>query len=270
MNESKSELTKEFLANFNSPLEAVQSIRDYTTGQKKQKLNNRPAIGAGAPTIIQTINLSRTYKVDKTRVKALKNINLTIKQGEFIALTGASGSGKSTLLQLIGGLDKPTSGEVIVNDINIAKLSDAKLSEFRNKTIGFVFQFFYLQPFLNVQTNIEVPAMFAHTKSVVRHQLASEITKAVQMNDRLNHKPSELSGGQMQRAAIARALINRPKLLLADEPTGNLDSKTSSQIIDLFEQIRRELNTTVVIVTHDPNIAARADREIKMLDGEII
>ena len=221
-------------------------------------------------TIISVKSLTRTYKRGHQKIVALNGVSLDIRQGEFIALTGASGSGKSTLLQLIGGLDKPTSGEIFVDGVNINKLRDGKLSTFRNKTIGFVFQFFYLQPFLKVGKNIELPGMFAHTKREERRERAGGLLEQVGLSDRGGHYPKELSGGQMQRAAIARALLNHPKILLADEPTGNLDTANSTEIIGLFHKIRDELGTTVIVVTHNPKIATGADREIKLNDGVIL
>lgn len=222
------------------------------------------------PAIISVMSLIKTYKRGHQKIAALNDVSLEIHQGEFVALTGASGSGKSTLLQLIGGLDKPTSGEIIIDGVNINKLHDGKLSTFRNMTIGFVFQFFYLQPFLKLTNNIELPAMFAHRKRKERRAEVQNLLARVNLTERANHYPSELSGGQMQRAAIARALLNNPKILLADEPTGNLDSNSSKEIIDLFHQICDERGTTVVIVTHNPEIAAGADREITLTDGAIV
>jgi ABC-type lipoprotein export system ATPase subunit len=219
---------------------------------------------------ISVKGISKSYKGGDQKIVALNNVSLEVGQGELIALTGDSGSGKTTLLQLIGGLDKPSTGEVIVDGVNINKLRDNKLSAFRNKTIGFVFQFFYLQPFLKLAKNIELPAMFAHRKREERSEKVEELLAQVNLSDRAGHYPKELSGGQMQRAAIARALLNDPKVLLADEPTGNLDSTNSKEIIDLFRQIRDERRTTIIIVTHNPDIAASADREIKLKDGMIV
>lgn len=197
-------------------------------------------------------------------------MSLQIHEGEFVAITGASGSGKSTLLQIIGGLDKPSKGEVYYDDVKLSKLSDRKLSAFRRQVVGFVFQFFYLQPFLILERNMEVPGMFARTKRAERIKRVAELAEAVGLSDRLKHLPKELSGGQMQRVAIARALVNSPKIILADEPTGNLDSKNSTAIVDLFERIRQEFGTTIVMVTHDRLIARKADREIVLKDGELI
>lgn len=220
--------------------------------------------------IIRATNVVKSYKVKRQTIPAVNGVSLEIKTGEFVALTGASGSGKSTLLQLIGGLDRPTSGSIIVNGVNIEKLHDGKLAGFRGKTVGFVFQFFYLQPFLRLERNIEVPGMFANLKQKDRQARVRQLAELVGLSDRLNHYPSELSGGQIQRAAIIRALLNQPKILLADEPTGNLDSTNSKAIIDLFFELQKQFGTTIVIATHDTEIAARADRIISLKDGAII
>ncbi len=259
----------EFIRLFeDDPMNAIEAIRSYGTKRQATKNKNRPE--PNTPVLVQIDDVKKSYKVGRQRVDALNGVSLKVHEGEFIALTGASGSGKSTLLQLIGGLDKPSQGTVVVDGVSLAKMRDSKLSKFRNQTIGFVFQFFYLQPFLKVSTNLEVPGMFARTKRKTRRETVGHLAEAVGLEDRLRHLPRELSGGQMQRAAIARALLNRPKILLADEPTGNLDSVNGKAIIDLFETIRRQFGTTVIVVTHDPSIAARADREIKLKDGVII
>ena len=227
----------------------------------------KPPLG---PVLLSVRNLVKIYKLGKQKLTVLDGVSFDIHEGEIIAITGASGSGKSTLMHLIGGLDKPSSGEILVSGENIAKLSDAKLSMYRRQTIGFVFQFFYLQPFLKLRRNLEVSGMFARMNRKDRTLRVTELADKVGLVDRLNHYPKELSGGQMQRAAIARALLNNPRLLLADEPTGNLDSKNGEQIIELFESIRKEFGTTVVIVTHDKDIARRADRIINLVDGRLV
>ena len=217
--------------------------------------------------IISAENLTKKYKLGRENVNAVNGVSLAIRSGEFVAITGTSGSGKSTLLHLLGGLDKPTTGGITIDDQNLAKMSDKQLSVFRNKTTGFVFQFFYLQPFLTLKQNIEVPAMFARQKRANRAGRSAVLAETVGLADRLSHLPRELSGGQMQRAAIARALQNSPKILLADEPTGNLDRENALAIFELFEKIRDEQGTTVVVVTHDRELARMADRVISMQDG---
>lgn len=255
---------EEFIAGFGSPDAAIAAIKHYTAKPKQ------PSLYADKPVIISVKDLVKTYKVHRQKVEALRGVSLDIHEGEFVALTGASGSGKSTLLQLIGGLDQPTTGSITVADTDIRRLRDKKLSEFRNTTIGFVFQFFYLQPFLQLSTNTEVPGMFRHTPRKVRGAEAEKLLERVGLSEYAKRLPKELSGGQIQRAAIARALLNQPKILLADEPTGNLDKTNSGEIIKLFHTIRKELGTTIVIVTHNPEIALQADREIQLSDGAIV
>lgn len=219
--------------------------------------------------IIRTTDMVKEYKIGKQKIRAVDSVSLEVSKGEFIALVGVSGSGKSTLLHLLGGLDKATSGEVVVNGQEIRKMSDRRLSQFRNQTIGFVFQSFYLQPFLTLRRNIEVASMPQRMKRAERKQRIEELARQVGLYDRLNHRPRELSGGQIQRAAIARALLNRPAIILADEPTGNLDSANSHDIIQLFQQIREQYGTTVIIATHDTEVAAQADRVITLKDGRL-
>ena len=222
------------------------------------------------PVIVQITNGSRNYRLGKERVAAVHEVSLEVKQGEFVAITGPSGSGKSTLLNMIGGLDRPDSGQVLVDGHDLAKLGDSKLSEFRGRTVGFVFQFFYLQPFLSVRSNLTVPGMFAHLPRADRVARVEELAEAVGIADRLDHLPKELSGGQMQRAAIARALLNRPKIVLADEPTGNVDRANAYAIIKLFDAMRDRYSTTIIMVTHDAEVANMADRRVALRDGRIV
>lgn len=249
---------------------AIDALRRFDAESNPATDIQRTAVVSTAPVVLSVQNLVKKYKLGKQTITVLDGVSFDIHEGEIIAITGASGSGKSTLMHLIGGLDKPTSGEVLIGDKNIAKLSDGKLSKFRRQTIGFVFQFFYLQPFLRLQKNLEVSGMFARMKRKERTARVIDLATKVGLSDRLRHFPKELSGGQMQRAAIARALLNQPKVLLADEPTGNLDSENGAHIIALFESIRKELGTTIVIVTHDPAIARRADRVIRLADGRLV
>ena len=265
---AKSMDAKKLLDAFKGDLE--QAIEALQAAAREQKGIIKVKVAADAPIVVQLVDVSKKYKLGSERVSALKNVSISIQQGEFVAITGTSGSGKSTMLQLIGGLDKPTEGQVVIDGQNVRKMNDRKLSQLRNRTIGFVFQFFYLQPFLTTQVNLEVPGMFARTPRKKRAAKASELADAVGLTDRLKHLPKELSGGQMQRAAIARALLNQPKILLADEPTGNLDQANSRAIIDLFQTVRQKYGTTIVIVTHDRNVAAQADREIQLQDGVLI
>lgn len=220
--------------------------------------------------ILRLENVTRTYKTNADDVVAIKNISLTIYRREVVAIVGPSGSGKSTLLHLLGCLDVPSSGNIYIDDQRVNNMSDKKLSELRNRTIGFVFQSFYLQPFLSLTNNLAVPAMFSRKSPEEIDKRVTELLSKVSLADRASHLPSQLSGGQIQRAAIARALMNNPSIILADEPTGNLDTENSESIIDLFRQIRDDHGTTVVVVTHNLDIASRADRIITLKDGEIV
>jgi putative ABC transport system ATP-binding protein len=216
--------------------------------------------------MIELENITKIYRMGKVEVPALRGITLTIKEGEMVALVGASGSGKSTLMNIIGFLDKPTLGRYTLDGVDVSRLNDNKLAELRNKKIGFVFQTFNLLPRTSASSNVELPLIYSGSR---RSKLAVEALERVGLAGRANHKPTELSGGEQQRVAIARALVNNPTVILADEPTGNLDSAASTEIISIFRQLNHE-GITVLLVTHEPDIAEQAQRIIRLLDGKII
>lgn len=218
--------------------------------------------------ILKVKNLSKIYGKGDNEVKALNNINLSINKGEFVAIVGASGSGKSTLLHLLGGLDIPTSGKVVIDGESIYDYKEEKLAIFRRRKIGFVFQFFNLIPVLDVEENIALPALMDDDK--VDKNYLKEIIKLLGLENRKNHLPSELSGGQQQRVSIGRALLNKPAIILADEPTGNLDSKTSKEVMELLKFTAKKYSQTLILITHDINIASMADRIVTIQDGEIL
>lgn len=218
--------------------------------------------------IIRINNLVKNYKVGTEVVRALQSVSLSIKRNEYVALMGPSGSGKSTLMNILGCLDTPTSGNYFLNGKDVSKLSDNELAEIRNVEIGFVFQTFNLLPRYTALDNVALPLIYAGQNKNVRNDRAAKIIEQVGLTDRANHRPNELSGGQKQRVAVGRAMINNPSIILADEPTGNLDSKTSIEIMALFEQIHKAGNT-IIVVTHEEDIAKRAHRIIRLLDGHI-
>lgn len=218
--------------------------------------------------MIKIENLYKTYGENENRVTALRDVTLSIEKGEFVAIVGASGSGKSTLLHVIGGIDKPSSGKVIVDEDEICKLSDKHISIFRRRKIGFVFQFFNLIPILTVEENIEMPVLI--DDGIMDESYKKELLKLLGLEEKRNYLPSELSGGQQQRVAIGRALANKPSIILADEPTGNLDSRTAIDIIELLKFSARKYNQTLIVITHDDKIAKMADRVINIKDGEIL
>ena len=217
--------------------------------------------------IVRTENLRKVYLLEEEKVEALKGINLSIKKGEMIALMGPSGSGKSTLLHLLGGIDVPTEGKVYINGFDIFSLNDKKLSIFRNKHIGFVFQFHYLLPEFTVLENVMLPLQI-YNKSNAKEK-AQEILRLLGLEHRLNHKPTQISGGEQQRTAIARAVVNEPDIILADEPTGNLDTKNAHNVMNIFKRMNKEKNVSVVIATHDPEIAKYCDKIFYLKDGQI-
>ncbi|WP_243125328.1 ABC transporter ATP-binding protein [Clostridium transplantifaecale] len=219
--------------------------------------------------LIKIVNLCKVYDTGAVKVIGLKNINLTIKKGEFVAIMGQSGSGKSTLMNIIGCLDRPVMGHYYLDGIDIAALNQDQLSRIRNQKIGFVFQSFNLISRTSAEKNVELPMTYAHLPKKLRHERAVELLGRVGLGERTEHMPNEMSGGQRQRVAIARALANEPPLILADEPTGNLDTASSVEIMELFSQLHKE-GATVVVVTHEEDIAAFTERIIRFRDGEIV
>jgi len=220
---------------------------------------------------VRTESLVRHYTLGHSTIRAVDGVSLSIQQGDFAALLGASGSGKSTLLNLIAGLDRATAGFITVQGQNLANLSPALLAQYRRHTVGMVFQSFNLVPTMNLEENVELPMRFAEVNRTERQARVQEALNRVGLSARLEHRPSEMSGGEQQRAALARALVNRPKLLLADEPTGNLDSKTGTEIMNLIRELNQNLGMTVVMVTHERNLAERyANRLIFLGDGKLL
>jgi len=216
--------------------------------------------------VVEAIKLRKTYMLGKVPVEALRGVNLKIEKGDFLAVLGPSGSGKSTLLNMVGVLDKPTEGKVIIEGVDVSTLNDNGLADLRRR-IGFVFQFFNLIPRLTARDNVELAMSIIGLSKNERKKHVEELLETVGLNERMNHKPSELSGGEQQRVAIARALANNPKFLLMDEPTGNIDSKTAKEIIGLIKRLNEEKGMTIIMITHDHHIASHAKRTVQMLDG---
>jgi putative ABC transport system ATP-binding protein len=218
--------------------------------------------------VVEAINVTKTYMLGKVPVEALRGVNLKVETGDFVSILGPSGSGKSTMLNLIGALDKPTSGTLLIDGVDIGKLNDNQLAELRLK-IGFVFQFFNLIPRLTAHDNVELSMSIANVSKAERKKRSIDLLETVGLKDRVNHKPAELSGGQQQRVAIARALANNPKFLLLDEPTGNVDSKTANEVLTLIKKLNVENKVSIIMVTHDQHLAREATRTVQMFDGEI-
>ena len=219
--------------------------------------------------IVQAVNLKKTYLLGKVPVEALRGVNLKVESGDFLAVLGPSGSGKSTLLNLIGALDKPTEGSMLIEGVDVSTLNDNQLADLRRQ-IGFVFQFFNLIPRFTARENVELSMAIAGLSKADRRKRAEDLLETVGLKERMNHKPTELSGGEQQRVAIARALANNPKFLLMDEPTGNIDSKTASEIIGLIKRLNEEKAVTIIIVTHDQRLAGQSKRIVQMFDGLIV
>ncbi len=218
--------------------------------------------------VVEALNVKKTYMLGKVPVEALRGVNFRVEPGDFVSILGPSGSGKSTILNLIGALDKPTAGTMLIDGVDIGRLNDNQLSDLRRR-IGFVFQFFNLIPRLTARDNVELSMSIADMGKSERRKRAIELLETVGLKERINHKPAELSGGQQQRVAIARALANNPKFLLLDEPTGNVDSKTASEVLTLIQNLNREQHVSIIMVTHDEKLAHQAKRTVKMFDGEI-
>ena len=222
-----------------------------------------------ADIVVKLENVVKTYSMGESEVHALRGISFQIEQGEFLSIMGPSGSGKSTCMNMIGCLDRPTSGLVEINGKETAKMTEKELAVLRNQTVGFVFQQYHLIPSMNVLENVMLPLKYAHVDHSERVERAEAALESVGLGERMKHRPHELSGGQKQRVAIARAMVTQPKILLADEPTGALDSTTGKQVMELFRQINTEKGTTIIIVTHDPRIGESTKRCIRILDGQI-
>jgi len=242
-------------------------------GAKADVEEDAPAIATtkeGRPVVVQAVDLAKRYKRGRISVEALDGVDITIARGEIIGIIGPSGSGKTTLLNLIGGLDRPSHGKVLVDGVDLGGLNDGKLADYRLNKIGFIFQFYNLISTLNAVENVELPMALASVPRQEREERARELLKTVGLTMRVNHMPEELSGGEQQRVAVARALSNSPSVILGDEPTGDLDSKSAKALMDLIWTLRREKKVTFVLVTHDPIVVARCDRVYSIRDGKVL
>jgi len=234
---------------------------------EKSDINN--SVAEQTRRFLRLYDVHKSYQINHRKIEVLRGVNLEVDKGEFLAILGASGAGKSTLLHIVGGLDTPDSGTIEFNGISISTLSKKKLASFRNKKIGFIFQSYHLFPELDAVENVSLPAIIAGSNPTKTNQYAKALLERVGLGSRLEHKPSELSGGEQQRVAIARALINNPELVLADEPTGNLDSHSGQEILNLLKSIQTEFNTTLIIATHDSTVANYSSRIVHLCDGII-
>jgi putative ABC transport system ATP-binding protein len=232
----------------------------------------RDGAGKDVPTVISVKNLVKTYVVGEVEVRALRGVNLDVERGEFLSVTGPSGSGKSTFMHIVGCLDRPTSGQYFLDGQDVSRMSKDQLASIRNKKIGFVFQGFNLLSRTSALDNVELPLLYAGSgmKTADRHKRAMEVLTAVGLQERADHHPNQLSGGQQQRVAIARSLINTPSILLADEPTGNLDTRTSIEVMDIFQKLNRERGITVLLITHEQDIAEYGTRVVQFRDGQVV
>jgi putative ABC transport system ATP-binding protein len=220
--------------------------------------------------VISVRNITKDLKMGQHTINVLRGVSFDVHEGEMVSIVGPSGSGKSTLLGLLGGLDTATSGTIMIDGIDVTRMSESKMTEIRNEKIGFIFQFFNLIPTLTAIENVALPIEFARHRQYKPRKRARELLELLGLGDRLNHLPTQLSGGQQQRVAIARALANNPAFVLADEPTGNLDTESSDNVLRALQSIRRTANTTIILVTHDPELAARGDRVLTLVDGQIV
>lgn len=220
--------------------------------------------------VVDGRNLTKTYQMGEVEVHALRGVSIKIDPGEVVAIMGPSGSGKSTIMNILGALDRPSSGEYFLSGENVAQMDDEQLADIRNRKVGFVFQSFNLLPRASARSNVELPLRYSSQNGLDHRALASQALEAVGLADRLDHRPNELSGGEQQRVAIARALVNKPSIVMADEPTGNLDSKSGDEVMELLLRMNEENATTLIIITHDPDIAKHTKRVITLRDGKVV
>lgn len=236
----------------------------------EQKIEDNKKYPLDSNAVIHVFDLTKIYNLGEVEVRALNGLNMKVMKGEFVSVMGPSGSGKTTLLNMIGALDNPSSGAVFVNGINVAHMDDEQQTNLRLRNLGFIFQFYNLVPVLTAYENVELPLVFAEIPEDIRREKANKFLDVVGLGDIMDHLPAELSGGEQQRVAIARSLVNEPALLIADEPTGELDTKKGREIVNLLRELNKELDQTILMVTHDPAIGNLADRLLRMRDGKII